>query len=216
MSKNFALIMLENQTYLIQLIAKLPDLPGNAAKLVVISLLPLVKISHAIRDNLILNLRKSLWGKVLETRQMAVTGFLTLLRTVKYTNLAAFSLSQTGSSSSSSNYSFITQLSIDCRSQTHTNRFNNEALCLEILAILKACFLLEVDVRSQFYEGMFEAVCMNSELGIPVWDMLWDHFRVFYIFDEEKIPPIDFSSVAVIKNDEAVLKVLIFCFSLNI
>lgn len=208
MSKNLTLLMLENQTYIIQLIGRLTELPGYTAKLVVDAVIPLLKVSPAIRDNLILNLRKSMWGRTLETRQMAVTGFLTLLKSVKVNNLAAFSDS---GSSSGSTYSFFTQLSIDCRAQQYSNKFNNEALCLEVLSTMKRCFFVEIEVRTKFYDGLFEAVCVNSELCIPVLDLLWTHFSLFYIFEEEmnskKLPPLEFCKLTMNKNAEDVFQV---------
>lgn len=182
------------------------DIPGNIAEIIIDAIMPLIRISPAIRDNLILMLRKALWCRKVDTRQMAVTGFLKLLKSLKVSNLAAFSQSE---KSLSSQRSLITQLTAECRRES-SSRVNNEALCLEVLDILRHCLMQQPEVRIQFYDCLYEAVCKNSELQIPVLDLLWNHFNHYYVLEGETLPPINFSSIMITKNVDVVLQVNIY------
>lgn len=82
---------------------------------------------------------------------MAVSGFLKLIQSLKISNLAA--LSQSSSSSNSSGHSLLTQASLNCTGKNTTSVFSNEALCLEVLSILRRCFMQQAEVRAQLYEG---------------------------------------------------------------
>ena len=79
-------------------------------------------------------------------------GFLKLLTNLKISDLAA--LSQTSSTGSySSGHSLFTQISMSRASQSTPSTFSNEALCLEVLSILKRCFMQQAEVRVQLYAG---------------------------------------------------------------
>lgn len=80
---------------------------------------------------------------------MAVSGYLKLLKNLKISNLGAFSQSY----ASSSNYSCLTQIYLENQAKTSVNRFSNEALCLEVLDILRRCFMQQAEVRSELYDG---------------------------------------------------------------
>lgn len=205
MTRNLKHIMLENQGTISQLVQELSQIPGEHAKLIIEAILPLITISPMIRDNLILILRKALWGKTVETRGMSVTGFLKILKNLRVSNLNSWS--QSGGSSSST-HSLMTQLSLDCQSsQAGRSQINNEALCLEVLQILRRCFILQCEVRSEFYAGLYEAVCTNGELGVSSLDLLWMHFTSFYVLDKVDLPPIDFSKICATKGIDVVLQV---------
>ncbi|KAK4882809.1 hypothetical protein RN001_006128 [Aquatica leii] len=195
--EKMSLIMLENQSCVIELIEYLVQVPGTTASHIFDAVLPLTKISPTIRDHLILLLRKALHSCTIETRQMAVSGFLKLIKELKISNLTALSQS---SNSSSSGHSLLTQASLSCSGKATTNVFSNEALCLEVLGILRRCFMQQAEVRSQLYDGLYYAVCVNPELGIPVLGMLWWHFNKFYVSDEETIPPLQFSTITITKD----------------
>ncbi|KAF2901837.1 hypothetical protein ILUMI_04348 [Ignelater luminosus] len=196
LSQKMSLIMLENQSCIIELVEYLVQVPGPVANNLLDAILPLTKVSPTIRDHLILLLRKALYSRITETRQMAVSGFLKLIKNLKISNLAA--LSQSSSSSSfSSGHSLLTQASLNCTGRSTSNAFSNEALCLEVLGILRRCFMQQAEVRAQLYDGLYDAVCMNPELGIPVLDVIWIHFNNLYVTDENTLPPLDFSKVTV-------------------
>lgn len=90
---------------------------------------------------------------------MAVNGFLKMITQLKLSNLVSLSQNSSCSGSFASGHSVYTQLSINKSTQTQgTSAFSNEALCLEILSILKRCFMQQAEVRSQLYEGNSEVI----------------------------------------------------------
>ncbi|KAJ8921771.1 hypothetical protein NQ315_008396 [Exocentrus adspersus] len=206
LSRTLPLLMLENQSCIVELMESLVQIPGNVASQLLEALIPLAKVSPTIRDHLIILLRKALYSRVSETRQMAVNGFLKLLMNLKISNMAVLSQSSNSMGSFSSGHSLFTQISINRSSQiTGSSAFSNEALCLEILSILKRCFMQQVEVRNQLYEGLFQAVCVNPELGVPVLDLIWFHFSDYYVMDEDLLPPLNFSKIAVTREMDSVL-----------
>lgn len=79
-------------------------------------------------------------------------GYLKLLTNLKVSNLAV--LSQTSSTGSfSSGHSLYTQISMSQASVSTPSSFSNEALSLEVLSILKRCFMQQAEVRIQLYAG---------------------------------------------------------------
>ncbi|KAJ8983001.1 hypothetical protein NQ317_014296 [Molorchus minor] len=204
--KTLPLLVLENQSCIVELMESLVQVPANVANQLLDAVIPLAKISPTIRDHLIILLRKALYSRVTETRQVAVNGFLKLLTNLKISSLAVLSQSSQCTGSFHSGHSLFTQLSINRSTQAiGSSNFSNEALCLEVLSILKRCFMQQKEVRSKLYEGLFDAVCVNLELGIPVLDLIWFHFSNYYIIDEEKLPPLDFGKITTIREEESIL-----------
>lgn len=210
MSKNMPLSLIENMNRLIELVDILVQVPANVAADLLDAVIPLSKLSHSVRDHLIILLRKALYSRDTETRQFAVTGFLKLLITVKISNLAALSQSSSSSSSFCSERSVFTQISLN---QTSNSGSSNEALCLEVLRILKRCFMQQAEVKARFYKELYGAVRMNPELGLPVLEALWIHFGEYYVADEEVLPPLKFEGACLVKDPDVVLKVTELLFS---
>ncbi|KAF5299517.1 hypothetical protein FQR65_LT01100 [Abscondita terminalis] len=206
LSEKKSLIMLENQSCVIELLEFLVQVPGPTASHLFDAILPLTKISPTIRDHLILLLRKALYSRTTATRQMAVSSFLKLIKELKISNLTVLSQSSSSSNSISSGHSLLTQASLCCSGRAATSAFSNEALCLEVLGILRRCFIQQVEVRSQLYDGLYRAVSVNSELAIPVLGMLWWHFNSIYVSDKEIIPPLQFSKITATKDVEVKLQ----------
>lgn len=136
---------------------------------------------------------------------MAVIGFLQLIGNFKVCNLVA--LSQSECSSTGSGRSILSQISIEHRASETINRsvHSNEVLCLEVLNVLRRCFMLQAEVKTQLYDGLYHAICTNPELQTHGLDMLYSHFQKFYSEDEE--PPILLNGIIVVKETEAVLQV---------
>lgn len=144
---------MENLSCVVQLMEAIIQLPINPASDLLDAIIPLTKLSPTIRDHLIILLRKALYSRSTETRQLAVTGFLKLIKNLKISNLAALSQSSSSSSSFSSGRSMFTQISLHQTSQTGNGGSSNQVLCFEILRILKRCFMQQAEVRCQFYKG---------------------------------------------------------------
>lgn len=158
--------MLENLNSIIELMETMLQLPANASNALLDCIIPLTKLSPTIRDHLIILLRKALYSRTTETRQLAVTGFLKLIKNLKISNLVALSQSSSSSGSFCSGHSMFTQASLNQTSQTASNGSSNEALCLEVLRILKRCFMQQAEVRCRFYKGGLKStklmVCLKG------------------------------------------------------
>ncbi|CAG9823300.1 unnamed protein product [Phaedon cochleariae] len=206
-SKTLPLLMLENQSCIIELVDGLIQVPGPIANQLLEALMPLTKVSPTIRDHLIILLRKALYSRSIETRQMSVNGFLKLITHLKISNMAVLSQSSNSVGSFISGHSLFTQISMNKSTQgTSASRFSNEALCLEVLNILKRCFMQQVPVKTQLYEGLYDAVCSNPELGIPVLDMIWLHFSEYYVLDEDQLPPLKMDKIVTLKDAQSLLQ----------
>lgn len=111
------MIVLDHQIWIMILLERLLFLPNAVANQVLHAIFPLMRVSPSIRENLLLTLRKALYRKGVSKRQMAVTGFLEMLKYSKMHSLDSFRLSQrhnssfvTSSSSGSSLRSTLTQV----------------------------------------------------------------------------------------------------------
>ncbi|EEZ98882.2 Fanconi anemia group I protein homolog-like Protein [Tribolium castaneum] len=195
MTRKLALLMLENKNTIISLMGGLIEIPLTSALLVLDAIIPLTKVSPTIRDHFILLLHKALHSRVTETRQVAVTGYLKLLANLKISDLAILS-----QGSYSSGYSLYTQISITQTSQCTPSAFSNEALSLEVLNNLEACFMQPAEVRIQLYTGLYDAVCLNPDLGIAVLETIWPHFCDFYNTDEETAVPLKFDKITLTRD----------------
>lgn len=63
LSKNMALLMIENVSSTVSLMEALVQVPGQVASDLLDAVIPLAKLSHTIRDQLILLLRKALYSR---------------------------------------------------------------------------------------------------------------------------------------------------------
>ncbi|KAH0548377.1 Fanconi anemia group I protein [Cotesia glomerata] len=203
MCRRTTLIVLESQVWITTLLEQLLLIPGESATQVLLATLPLIRTSTSIRDTLVLILRKALYRKGVQTRQMAITGFLQFLINLKIT---PFSLSQSSSSTanSSSSSSIYTQATIERPSQRPNVR-HNAAFCHEILSILTRCLCHQVEVRQHLYKGLCTVVSQNPELAENVIDMLMTHFMEYYESDEAVKPAIKFDLCCNVNGPEAVL-----------
>ncbi|XP_008558987.1 Fanconi anemia group I protein [Microplitis demolitor] len=203
MCRKMTLIVLDSQVWITTLLEQLLSIPGESATQVLLATLPLIRVSTSIRDTLVLILRKALYRKGVQTRQMAITGFLQFLMNLKIT---PFSLSQTSTSttSSTSSSSMFTQATIERGSQRPNPR-HNAAFCHEILSILARCLCHQAEVRQHLYKGLCAAVSMNPELAEHVIDMLMSHFLEYYETDEAIKPAIKFNACCNINGSDAIL-----------
>ncbi|XP_063989742.1 Fanconi anemia group I protein homolog [Diachasmimorpha longicaudata] len=193
----------QSQVPVSNLLEPLLTIPGEAATQVLYATVPLIRTSSTIRDSLVLILRKALYRKGVETRKMAVVGFLQFLSNLKIT---PFSLSQSSSSmTTGSNSSIFTQATMERGSQTKNTRSHN-AFCQEILIILTKCFSHEAEVRQHLYKGLHEAVAANPELAEAAIELLLSHFADFYESDEAVKPPVKFEDCTGVTGPEAVLQ----------
>ncbi|XP_015609522.1 Fanconi anemia group I protein isoform X2 [Cephus cinctus] len=205
------MIVLDSEIWVTGLLEQLLVIPGTAATQVLYSITPLMSTSTNIRNTLVLVLRKALYRKGSESRQMAVVGFLLLMKTLKTSSIST--LSQSGGSSSnstvpSSSTSLLTQVAVERHSQQPSSNLRcNRALCHEVLSILKRCFTHEVEVRLHLYKHLHEVINMNPELSEEIAQVLLDHFSKYYEGnDAEILPPIKFDKCSEFQGTDAILR----------
>lgn len=142
-------------------------LPYPTAERLLLTVQPLLKISASLRDATLITLRKAIFGRSVEERKMAVTGFLMILKNFKI--LGGMASSQTQAYSIA-----LSQVSV------HSSGSSNEAartkaFCLDVLGTLRRSLTLQADVRHCLYEGLYGALSSNTQLCAPVLDLLLDH-----------------------------------------
>ncbi|CAL7938106.1 unnamed protein product [Xylocopa violacea] len=191
MCRELSIIVLDHQVLIMTILERLLFLPSTVATQVLNAIFPLMRVSPNIRENIILTLRKALYRKGISKRQMAVTGFLEMLKYSKMYSRNSFRLSQ--HSSSSSSRSTLTQVTLEYNSQQERPITEREqTLCYEILDILKKSFTYEFEVRLHLYEGLHNAVAKNPDITEVLLDMLLSHLNLYLNTDESILPPVKF------------------------
>ncbi|XP_065207028.1 Fanconi anemia group I protein homolog [Planococcus citri] len=205
--------MVDHFNTVIRILEFINTMPGIVSQRIVTALIPLVQISSTLRDNLIMCLRKALFSRNIEIRQTAVLGFLQLLKFLKLQKLSTFS-QNTLTQTSFQGPSVFTQICMDVHTQqtysqqirANTNPYVNEAICLEVIGILKRCFMQQAVVKTTLYKGLFNAISVNPELCVTVLDVLLDHFNQFYENDGQTLPPLSFDKLISVQNSEVILQ----------
>lgn len=134
--------------------------PSTAVRLMA-AVKDVAKQNRSFRDSLILILRKSLFSKNLESRQVALSGFLLLLKPSSKPRLSI----RGGSSRSNSIQGQETDLF---------------GYSLEILGTLRRCLGQQGEVRLSLYLGLMEIVEAMPQLNPVVFEILQAHFTHFY------------------------------------
>ncbi|KAF9096291.1 hypothetical protein BGX29_008636 [Mortierella sp. GBA35] len=119
------------------------------------------KQNRSFRGSLILILRKALFSKSLESRQVALSGFLLLLKP-----------------------SSKPQMSMRGGSSRHGGAQGHETdlfgYSMEILGMLRRCLGQQGEVRLALYVGLMEIVEVVPQLNPIVFEILQAHFAHFY------------------------------------
>ncbi|XP_033322360.2 Fanconi anemia complementation group I isoform X5 [Megalopta genalis] len=208
--RELSVIVLDHQIWIMTLLERLLFLPIVVADQVLFAILPLMNVSPNIRENLLLTLRKGLYRKGIAKRQMAVTGFLEMLKYSKMHSLSNFRLSQRCNSSvhtvSSSSTSTLTQVVVEhCTQREKSSNEADKTLCYEILDILKKSFTYEFEVRLHLYKGFYGTVARNPEITEVVLNMLVSHLNL-YLEKDDILPPVKFELCIDVQETEVVLK----------
>nr|XP_024215978.1 Fanconi anemia group I protein isoform X1 [Halyomorpha halys] len=187
-----------------RLLEELPELPEVAAYRLTTAIVSLIKVSHKIRDSLILVLRKALFAHNVNTRKVAVIGFLQLLKRLKMKGFVTLS------QNSFQTYtcpSIFTQNRLEVHSQQSgaINSHNNEGICFEVVNILKRCFVQQVEVKLCLYEGITRALLQNPELCLPTSEIFLTHLSQYYDPDTTVLPPLKLGQAVSIKNDKVII-----------
>ncbi|XP_054003453.1 Fanconi anemia group I protein isoform X2 [Hylaeus anthracinus] len=207
--RELSVIVLDHQIWITTLLEQLLLLPTVVATQILYAIFPLMHVSPNIRVSLLLILRKALYRKGISKRQMAVTGFLEMLKYSKMHSLGSFRLSQRCNPNSyavsSSSRSTLTQATLEYNTQK-SNTDCDKTLCYEILDILKKSFTYEFEVRLHLYEGLYASVTKNLEITEIVLDMLLSHLNLYFDTDDNTLPPIKFEMCTSVHGVEIVLQ----------
>lgn len=163
--RDSATILMEQPGLLADLVEHLQTLSYFTARRVLTAIMPLVRLKRALRDSVILVLRKALFSRSVAARQTAVTGVLLLLRTFKIsTSRAVSQLSQSSGS--------LSQLTLEAG---RGGASSHDTLCSELLGVLRRCFTLRAEVKLTLYHGLSDVVAKNPELCESVLELLYSH-----------------------------------------
>lgn len=174
--KNQKLTVIENNTEILKLFKEIPV--GMTDK-VTSAVMPVLKTSTFLRDNIIMILRKELISKDYQLRHCAVLGFIEILCSV---HLDSFTTLSQNTSSQDSWPGLFTQMvldrdSVDIHSvvDSEDTSENNKTICLEILDALKTCFYQKSEIKQSLYRGLIRVTSHNNELCVCVNSLLLDH-----------------------------------------
>ncbi|XP_064014178.1 Fanconi anemia group I protein [Pogoniulus pusillus] len=157
---------------------------------------PLLKVSMAVRDSLILVLQKAIFSRQLDARKAAVAGFLLLLRNFKIL----------GSLSSSQCSQAIGATQVQADVHTCYNSAANEAFCLEILGSLRCCLSQQADVRLMLYEGFYDVLRRNSQLASSIMETLLAQIKQYYLPQPDLLPPLKLEGCIMAQGDQIFLQ----------
>ncbi|CAI2176704.1 14244_t:CDS:10, partial [Funneliformis geosporum] len=126
------------------------------------ALQPLFYENHSLRDGLMVILRKGLFTKELEGRQIALSGYLRLLKMPAANNRRLCVIPQMRMSNSNDLFD------------------NQNSLSFEILGNLRKCFSQQPQLRLSLYEGLLELMDVHQHLNPIIFDILYPHFQQFF------------------------------------
>ncbi|XP_041978128.1 Fanconi anemia group I protein homolog [Aricia agestis] len=149
---------------------------------------PLVPFSARVRDTVLMVCRKALYSRDSAHRQLAVWGFLTVLRHVKLS--AGLSQSEPDSHAGAS---YFTQVAVDLHAERSgaavSSRVRNETMCLEVVSILRRCLIQDAAVKNLLYTELYDCTKEKVSLHEAVLELLYEHL-IKYLPDADDGPPI--------------------------
>lgn len=170
------------------------NVSGKQAMRNMMFILPIVKISHTVRDSFIDVLRKAMASKDVDVFEMGVYGFCMVLKQLTNNN------SQRGSNLSGN----MTQLSISgfsLISQATVGNRNNpqrhfDMLVLEVIGLLRNCFQQNFQIKKTLYENLMRAAELKTELIPHILQFIDFHFRSYFtVIPEDDLCVIHFENI---------------------
>lgn len=168
--------LVDNPMLVNDLLEQTNNLGLSGARRVLNALLPLIKTSRVLKNTTILMLRKALFARSVEVKQIGLNGVLQLIKSFKISS----SLPVTQMSQSSSG---LSQISVDVhRGGTPTN----EALCLELLGVLRRGLTQHASVRLSLYQGLGDVLSRNPQLCANILEILSQHPIVVEVLSQNE------------------------------
>ncbi|XP_045594082.2 Fanconi anemia group I protein [Procambarus clarkii] len=195
LAKSLPLVLLDHLNVIREPLEYSEFLSIGAATHFLHALLPLLKMSMTLKDTLMITLRKMLFSKKVESRQIAVKGFLQFLRHFRV--MGALPSSQASMSFSSS----MSTVSINADVHSIFNSSTNEALCLELLGVLRRCFSQQHEVKSTLYLGLYDVSRTNPKLVVNILELLIQHSKCFLDLRADIFNPIILKKAIVVQGE---------------
>ena len=156
--------------FIAELIETFPKLAFNTARRCLYAMLPIVKLNKDLRNSLIMILRKLFFSSSVTGRQTATAGVLMMLKTFRIST--SRNVSQLSQSTGS-----LSQVMVDTQRGASTT---NEALCLELLGVLRRCFSQQCEVKMVFYTGIVEVINKNPEMVEGILELGYSHLLTLW------------------------------------
>ncbi|XP_012545487.2 Fanconi anemia, complementation group I isoform X1 [Bombyx mori] len=145
------------------------------------SVRPLINFSTRTRDTLVMVCRKGLYSRDSCHRCLALSGFLTVLRHVRLSR--ALSSSQAESSEQYSANSYLTQIAVDFHASQQgtavSSRVRNEAVCMEVVSILRRCLMQDALVKELLYTKIYDCSQEKIALHELIMELLYEHLSKY-------------------------------------
>lgn len=170
------------------------NVSGKQAMNNMLFILPIVKISHTVRDSFIDVLRKAMTSKDPSVFEVGVYGFCMVLKQLTNNNSQRSSnLSGNMTQLSISGYSLISQATVG--SKTNPQR-HFDMLVLEVIGLLRNCFQQNFQIKKTLYENLMRATELKTELIPHVLQFIDFHFRSYFsVIPEEDLCEIHFENI---------------------
>ncbi|RVE48071.1 hypothetical protein evm_007258 [Chilo suppressalis] len=143
---------------------------------------PLLNFSTRTRDTLVMVCRKGLYSRDSLQRCLALSGFLTVLRHVKLSRNTLAS-SQSVCSEQYSAYSYLTQMAVEFHATQQgaavTSRVRNEAMCMEVVSILRRCLVQDAAVKQLLYTKLYDCARDKVALHESILELLYEHLTKY-------------------------------------
>ncbi|CAL4060860.1 unnamed protein product, partial [Meganyctiphanes norvegica] len=198
-SRSSPLLLMDHLGLIRELLDQLMFLSLPATTSLLQAILPLLKMNMTLKDDIMLILRKMLFSKQVESRQGAVKGFLQFLRHFRV--MGALPCSQASISFSSA----LSQVNVSADVHSTLDGSTNEALCLELLGVLRRCFSQQLQVKSTLYEGFYDVCRSNPKLCVNILELLHQHAKQFVDERPEVANPIRIKNAVAVHGDTVTL-----------
>ncbi|XP_059053094.1 Fanconi anemia group I protein [Achroia grisella] len=154
----------------------------RAAAAVLDAVHPLLNFSLRTRDTLIMVCRKGLYSRDSVHRCLSLSGLLSVLEHIRVSR-RTFSSSQSASSEHYSTHSYLTQLTVDLHATqlgaAVTSRVRNEAMCMEVVSILRRCLVQDVAVKQLLFNKLYVCAKEKTALHETILETLYEHISKY-------------------------------------
>ncbi|XP_011270486.1 hypothetical protein, variant [Capsaspora owczarzaki ATCC 30864] len=135
-----------------------------AAEGLLLAIQPLMALNRALQDSVMLILRKSLFSRDSDSREIAVTGFLQILRAAG--ERAVVMQSRQAHAMVASSQAFATGSASFGAAHDHVS------ICFEIIGTVRRCLTQQSSVRLRLYNGLATVVASNVVGKSEILDLL--------------------------------------------